>query len=254
MASTVFTNPPQFLGLQEYTSAVSRNGGPSKANRFVVRINSLPSKIVRRGVYNTVIRDLSYLCEAAELPGRGFMNIDVRYYGPSFKMPYQTTYEDLNLTFLVRDLFLERQMFDDWMELINPSNNYNFNYRKDYICSIDLFQMSEVETSSTNNPDRPNRVSAESRDPAKKVSAQYKFTFEEAWPILVNPMPVNWAEDNFNRLTVAFTYKRWHRETLDPKFFEAYDLVKGASSTVNSGTWLPTFLTPENQPVRGPTR
>ena len=240
MASTVFTNPPQFLGLQDYTSAVSRNGGPSKANRFVVRINSLPNKIVRRGVYNTVLRDLSYLCEAAELPGRGFMNVDVRYYGPSFKMPYQTTYEDLNLTFLVRDLFLERQMFDDWMELINPSNNYNFNYRKDYICSIDLFQMSEVEIAGSG---------------AQKTSAaQYKFTFEEAWPILVNPMPVNWAEDNFNRLTVAFTYKRWHRETLDPKYFQAYDLVKGASSTVDVGSWLPTFLTPENEPVRGPNR
>lgn len=244
MASTVFTNPPEFLGLQDYRSTVNKNGGPSKANRFVVRINSLPEKIVRRGVYNSVLRDLSYLCEAAELPGRGFMNIDVRYYGPSFKMPFQTTYEDLNLTFLVRDLFLERQMFDDWLELINPSNTYNFNYRKDYICDIDLFQMSEIEVSG----------SSQSQNASKKVTAQYKFTFEEAWPILVNPMPVNWAEDNFNRMTVAFTYKRWHRETLDPNFFEAYDLVKGASNTVDVGSWLPTFLTDENAPPRGPNR
>lgn len=241
MSSTVFSNPPEFLGLQNYRSAVNNNGGPSKANRFVVRINALPEKIVRRGVYTPVLRDLSYLCEAAELPGRGFMNIDVRYYGPSFKMPFQTTYEDLNLTFLVRDLFLERQMFDDWLELINPSNTYNFNYRKDYICNIDVFQMSEIETSGQSSVDAD-----------RNVSAQYKFTFEEAWPILVNPMPVNWAEDNFNRLTVAFTYKRWHREKLDPNFFEAYDLVKGASNTVDTGTWLPTFLGQEVP--RGPNR
>jgi hypothetical protein len=252
MASTVFTNPPEFLGLQDYRSAVNKNGGPSKANRFVVRINALPQKIVRRGVYNSVVRDLSYLCEAAELPGRGFMNVDVRYYGPSFKMPFQTTYEDLNLTFLVRDLFLERQMFDDWLELINPSNTYNFNYKKDYICDIDIFQMSEIATSNTNEADRPGRVSAESRDPSPKVSAQYKFTFEEAWPILVNPMPVNWAEDNFNRLTVAFTYKRWHRERLDPNFFEAYDLVKGATNTIDVGSFLPTFLTTESETFGGP--
>lgn len=225
MSSTVFTNPPEFLGLDSYRSAVSKDGGPSKANRFVARINSLPSKIQRRGIYNGLLKELIYLCEAAEFPGRGFMNVDVRYYGPNFKSPFQTTYEDLNLTFLVRDKFLERQLFDDWLELINPSNSYDFNYRKDYICNIDLFQMSDIE--ETNTP---------VTNPNKKVAAQYKFNFEEAWPILVNPMPVNWAEDNFHRLTVSFTYKRWHRERLDPKYLDDYNLVKNPALTFND-TW-----------------
>ena len=226
MASVRFTNPPEFLGLNIYRAAVSKHGGPSKANRFIAKINALPQKIKRRGQYSGVLKDLIYLCEAAEFPGRGFMNVDVRYYGPNFKSPFQTTYEDLNLTFLVRDSFLERQMFDDWLELINPTNTYDFNYRKDYICSIDLFQMSDVEESQT-----------PVTNPNKKVAAQYKFTFEEAWPILVNPMPVNWAEDNFNRLTVAFTYKRWHRQYLDPNYLEAYNLVKNPALTFND-TWL----------------
>lgn len=259
MASTVFTNPPGFLGLQEHKAIINRQGGPAKANRFVARLNSIPTKIVRRGIYNNLIRDIPYLCEAAEFPGRGFMNVDVRYYGPNFKVPFQTTYEDLNLTFLVRDLFLERQMFDDWLELINPSNTYNFSYRKDYICNIDLFQMSEVEISSGGSGDRPNRPST-STNQSKSSSVQYKFTFEEAWPILVNPMPVNWAEDNFHRLTVSFTYKRWHRETLDPNYLQAFDIINGADTTIN-GTWLPTydsrgvaFDNPVGSQPRGPNR
>lgn len=262
MASTVFSNPPGFLGLQEYRATVNKQGGPAKANRFLARINNVPSKIVRRGIYNNLIRDIPYLCEAAEFPGRGFMNVDVRYYGPNFKTPFQTTYEDLNLTFLVRDLFLERQLFDDWMELINPSNTYNFSYKKDYVCNLELFQMSEIELSSETEGDRPNRSerSASSTNQSKKSSVQYKFTFENSWPILVNPMPVNWAEDNFHRLTISFTYDRWHRETLDPNYLQAFDLVNGAETTIG-GTWLPTynssgvvFDNPVGSAPRGPNR
>lgn len=240
MASVTFSNPPEFLGLQEYRSAVSKDGGPAKANRFVARIVSLPPQLPRRSVYQSKLNEMSYLCESAEFPGRGFMNIDVRYYGTNFKSPYQTTYEDLNLTFVVRDKFLERQLFDDWMELINPSSTYNFSYSKDYMTTVELFQMSEIEVFTPVDPNKP--VPTGSPNASKKLTAQYKFTFEKAWPILINPMPVNWADDNFHRLTVAFTYNTWHREILDPLAPPQFNLVNG-STTVSAadGTWLPTY-------------
>lgn len=232
MASVTFSNPPQFLGLQDYRSAVNRDGGPAKANRFVARIVSLPPKLPRRAEYTSLMKDMMYLCEAAEFPGRGFMNIDVRYYGTNFKSPYQTTYEDLSLTFVVRDKFMERQLFDDWMELINPSSTYNFAYSKDYMTTVELYQLSEIDGT----------IGTPSVNTTKTVTAQYKFSFEKAWPILVNPMPVNWADDNFHRLTVAFTYNTWHRETLDPISPPGFNLVDNSKvvSTVN-GTWLPTY-------------
>jgi len=232
MASVTFSNPPQFLGLQDHRSAVNRDGGPAKANRFVARIVSLPSGLPRRSEYGSMIKDLTYLCEAAEFPGRGFMNIDVRYYGTNFKSPYQTTYEDLNLTFVVRDKFMERQLFDDWMELINPTSTFNFAYSKDYTTTVELFQISEID-GTTGTP---------SVNTSKTFTAQYKFTFEKAWPILINPMPVNWADDNFHRLTVAFTYNTWHREKLDPLSPAAFNLVKDkVSVSLANGTWLPTY-------------
>ena len=232
MASVTFSHPPQFLGMQDYKSTVNKDGGPAKANRFVARIVSLPPLLPRRAQYDSLMKDLTYLCEAAEFPGRGFMNIDVRYYGTNFKSPYQTTYEDLSLTFLVRDKFLERQLFDDWMELINPTSTYNFAYSKDYMTTIELFQLSEIDATSGKS----------TTNASKTVTAQYKFSFEKAWPILVNPMPVNWADDNFHRLTVAFTYNTWHRENLDPLSPPAFNLVNG-STTISKGnsTWLPTY-------------
>jgi hypothetical protein len=144
---------------------------------------------------------LVYLCEVAEFPGRGFINIDnLRYYGPSFKMPVQSSYEDITLTFLCRSQGLERQFFDDWMDMINPVTNFNFAYRDDYACQIDIFQFSEYATQAEDESD-----------------AVYLFSLQDAWPVLVNPQPVTWADDQFLRLGVTFTYYKWTRPGLDPQ-------------------------------------
>jgi hypothetical protein len=98
--------------------------------------------------------------------------------------------------------------------------------------TVEIFQLSEID--GTKGKTTPNAT--------KTVTAQYKFTFEKAWPILVNPMPVNWADDNFHRLTVSFTYNTWHRENLDPLSPPAFNLVNGRTTvSLADGTWLPTY-------------
>lgn len=174
------------LGMDRFRGISSSDGGPAKSNRFLVQISGGPFDV-------SELRDLSFLCEATELPGRGFMSTDIRYYGPNFKAPYQTVYEDMNLTFICRDKFRERKIFDDWLDMINPVSSYNFFYRKDYTSTIKLHQFAETADES-----------------------RYSFTFEDAYPILVSPQPVTWADDNFHRLTVSFTYVRWYREGFDP--------------------------------------
>ena len=171
------------LGMERFRGVTGDYNGPAKSNRFLVQISGGPIL----GEY--VREDLSFLCEAAELPGRGFMSTDVRYYGPNFKAPYQSVYEDLNLTFICRDAFEERRFFDDWMNFINPVDSFNFSYKDEYTSTIRLHQFSEIKDEST-----------------------YSFTFDKAYPILVSPQPATWADDNFHRLTVSFTYVKWYRE------------------------------------------
>jgi len=228
MASVKIKNAPEleYIALPYFYVKSTEYGGLAKSARFMVRI--IPS-----GTDNALkksasfMRDLSYLCESAEFPSRGFQSMDIRYYGSNFKVPYQTSYEDLNLTFLCRDKFLEREFFDTWMEIINPSSTANFSYRNTYACTIELFQLSDIAADEN----------------SYNATAQYKFTFNDAWPILVNPQPVTWADDNFHRLTVSFTYNRWSRDELDSKTPEKYDLVKGASSITTGGTTIPRFNT-----------
>jgi hypothetical protein len=38
-----------------------------------------------------------------------------------------------------------------------------------------------------------------------------------AYPILVNPQPMTWSDDIFQRLVVTFTYTHWTRPGLDPE-------------------------------------
>lgn len=182
----VNTNIP--LDMERFRGVSSSDGGPAKSNRFLVQITGGP--LFLKG--SNIQEDLSFLCEASEFPGRGFMSTDVRYYGPNFKAPYQTVYEDLNLTFICRDEFRERQFFDDWLNYINPIDSYNFQYKDYYTSTIRLHQFAETEN-----------------------TARYSFTFDKAYPVLVSPQPVTWADDNFHRLTVSFTYVRWYRENFD---------------------------------------
>jgi hypothetical protein len=138
------------------------------------------------------------------------MNVDLRYYGPSFKLPFQTTYEDINMTFLCRTTSLERQFFDDWLLVINPINTWDFNYRDDYRAEIDIFQFGEFsEDDNGSFSDMSSSTGPE---------AVYKFTLHNAYPVLVNPQPATWADvDQFQRLIVSFTYTHWSRKGLDPE-------------------------------------
>jgi len=194
MPSFVIENAPKNLDMNDFWSTNEDSGGLAKSCRYVARI--LP---INRRDPSGIAQDLTYLCEATEFPGRAFQNIDVRYYGPNQKLPILSVYDDLNMTFLCRSGSFEKEFFDDWMEDINPSSNYNFNYRDNYRSEIQLFQF--AETGDYDDDTGPQAV--------------YAFTLIDAFPILINPQPVTWVDDNFLRLTVTFTYSKWRRPNKD---------------------------------------
>lgn len=189
MANIPISNAPQSLSMVDFKAISDDYGGPAKSCRFAVRIN--PQGRLIQQIAGGFTQDLVYLCEAAEYPGRGFLNVDVRYYGPNIKLPYQPTYEDITLTFICRNASFERQFFDDWQVLINPPNTFDFNYRDDYRAQIEIFHLDEE-----NNP-------------------QYYFTLLDAYPVLVNPQQLTWGDDQFLRLGVTFSYSWWVRPGID---------------------------------------
>jgi hypothetical protein len=218
MPNFTIQNQPTNLKMSDFYALSSVYRGLGKSARFAVRIvPSRPTSLLNRLGYGPFMRQLTYLCETAELPGRGFMNADLRYYGPNFKVPYQTEYQETAMTFLCRTDSFERQFFDDWMEVINPTNTFDFSYKDDYVCQIEMYQFGENSETGT------------------EPVATYAWTLTDAFPILVNPQPVTWADDNFQRLAISFSFTKWMRKGRDPEQ-KSFSLVNSASVVANPTT------------------
>lgn len=204
MADMDFTNAPTNLDMNAIQSIIKQYGGLAKTCRFVVQFKTPPA-LLSLG-YGGLVTDLTYLCEATEFPGRQFLNAEYRTYGPTYKIPFMSEYGDIAMNILCRTDFYERQMFDDWLEIINPGNTWDFNYRNQYAVPLSLFQLSEGENHA----------------------AKYAFSLLDCFPIAVAAQPATWADDNIQRLNVTFTYTKWRRPGRDPEP-EPYNLIEGAS-------------------------
>lgn len=177
MATYTIPNAPTLSSINEFRSVISKDRDLAKSTRFAVQIARLS------GLFN----DLIYLCETAEMPGRAFTLQDYRYYGPSFKLPTSSEYQDINFTFLVRDVMREKELFDNWMAYINPKNTYDFRFLNEYSGDIYIYQFSEIEDKG----------------------ATYKATLRRAYPTNVQSLPLTWTDDNIHRLQVTFTFTDW---------------------------------------------
>jgi hypothetical protein len=198
MASFTPQNAPASVTMAHFRAAVDKMGGPAKQCRFAVRL--LPPTAMLLGNLG-LVQDLTYLCEAAEFPGRGFDPIPITYYGPSFERPYAPAYtKQTDFTFICRTESYEREFFDNWMELVNPSSTFNFKYAKDYMCEIQVFQFADYAKVANDAAPKP----------------VYQWTLLQCWPILVNPQPITWADSSdILRLSVRFSYKNWYRPGKD---------------------------------------
>lgn len=196
---------PKFMNMLAFLGSLDMGGSLTRGSRFAVSIR--PPVAIKAGA---LVPDLHMLCDTAELPGRSFMAAEVRYYGPSQVLPTNTQYQPITLTFLCRSDSRERRFFDDWLEYINPTTNYNFAYPNEYYSEINIFQYTEYADPSPLGPLSVIPLTGMSWTP----HISYQWTLRKAWPLAVNAQPVNWADQDVLRLQVTFTYKNWDRPTL----------------------------------------
>ena len=154
---------------------------------------------------SSMSRNLALQCEAAELPGKTMTTADVKIYGPTFKVPYQTQYSDTSLTFLCTNEFYERKLFDRWMEAIHPTDTNNLRFPKGdksrYLTNIKIIQYDDF------------------------IKQIYAVELIDAFPIGVAPQSLSWADDGFHRLSVSFAYQKY-RTVYDG----TYDIGAAAAS------------------------
>jgi hypothetical protein len=141
--------------------------------------------------YITSARGLTFRCNQAQLPGRTFETAEKKMgSAPVEKFPYYTNYQQAEFNFIVSDDMNEKIFFDAWLELINPTTTYNFQYKSNYAVDI-----------SINQYDVSNNLT-------------YAGVLQEAFPIDVNQLDLDWSADKFHELTVIFVYKQWQNTTV----------------------------------------
>ena len=224
--------------IEAFRSSISRFSDFAKTSRFWVTIPNPPT-----GGDMSLLR---YRCTEAELPGRSFATFENRTYGLLQSYPTQTTYGQLNLTFLcsanfagpVRNTgFAEKKIFEDWMDYINPTENdatnitdsalYNFRYKNQYARDITVEHYDVIGEDPEEGGDN---------------IPTYRVKFIECFPISMNQISLSWSNDDNASLIVTFAYKRWQRESMP---------LNNTPSSADSGqiTPPPAQITSTESPV-----
>ena len=167
--------------------------------------NTAPSDEQSKTSNASISRYLALQCESAELPGRSLLTQDVKIYGPTFKVPYQTQYNDISLSFLCTNDFFERKLFDRWIEAIMPNDTNNMRFPKGestrYMTNIKVVQYDEF------------------------IKQIFAVELIDAYPITISSQPLSWTDDGFHRVTVQFAYQKT-RVVYDGQ----YDLAAAATA------------------------
>ena len=216
------------FSVNEMLGTINANGGISRASKFMVNI-TVPASM---GMVN---KDLTFFCEAAQLPGIAFQSDEVKMsgYGNSEKRPHSAVFGDMPLTFYNDTDGNVLRFFHKWIQTV-----YNFNsgdspigttrdlpintfaYPKDYWGTVTISHYDDIQA-------------AEGSDTPPTVVS---YTLYQAFPISIQDVQLSWdASDTLVRIPLTFAFKYWQADTMTPGVVDARSQARATSlSSVQS--------------------
>ena len=196
---------PASFKISEFKSAI---GNLVRPNLFIATLGGY-KKIV--GGNTTPLSDIDstfkFRCEKAELPGRTLATSeDAVGSGPSLKLPYDITYNDMTLSIICSTDMKERDFFERWINKIigsgGASNSAGLvSYYSDYAMGVTL-KVEQLDESG---------------------QSLITYTLHDIYPTALTPMNASWEENNtYQRFGVTLAY-RYHTYELP---FNAFALKK----------------------------
>lgn len=182
------------MAISDFVALANRIGF-NPGNRYTVFISPRAGSFA--GLDN---RLLSFYCDSATLPGRSFSTSDIKFgIGLTKKMPYNSIYEDLSMTFKLDASMQIKKFFDGWQEKIHNGNTGYMSYQDTYSSDISISVMDKSD---------------------RQV---YSITCYNAYPISTSQVDLAHATTNeIAKLSVTFAYERF--------------AVNGSGSTNNNGS------------------
>lgn len=186
-------------------------------------------------------RNISLFCESVEFPGMNSVSTDYRIAGLNRqKITYGKEYPDVTFTFIHNTETPIYQMLTDWMTYIGGGvarAGTNVPYYDEYTCDMHLYQLYDVPKDQVKRfGGLSNILSAIDKFNAKFLNSDKLFNISEigqefvgrftdvtvfsqprgkyydvrfygGYPTAIAPMQSSWAEENFQRLSVTFSYE-----------------------------------------------
>jgi hypothetical protein len=203
MATTARLETVVIQGTEENPFSISAFktaiGKPVRPNLFRARLAGWEDNEVLSGTlaqYNVSdIDDFVFRCEKAELPGRSIATSDdTGGGGPALKLPYDVTYNDMQISIICSADMKERVFFESWIDsIIGPAGEADgasigglVSYFQDYARGITL--------------------TIEQMDEAGKILMSYQLN--DVYPTVISPMNATWEEVNsYQRFGVTLFYR-----------------------------------------------
>ncbi len=189
-----------FGGLNAFLQHNASRDGYAKANRYEVIIglpsgvtqgsadgageSAMASKVVSQ-LHGETARRISFRCDSISIPGRNLRTQgNGNIYGPPHEVVQGQTYGDVESSFYCGSDLAERYFFEEWQKITYNPNTYDINYYKEYVGSIDIYQLNEQDERT------------------------YGIRLEEAFPKTVAAIAYGHSSNNtINKVSVTFAYR-----------------------------------------------
>ena len=189
--------------IDTFKATIGKRYGLAKANRFLViftppsqsLINLNPLDIIGRLASGTEVnkksfisdpRDIAFLVESTQLPGRNINTLDYQAEKETIKIPNGFIDDDVTMTFLLTGDYYMKDMMETWMSSIVDTEKYQVGYKKDYQTDITIQQLNDFD---------------------KNI---YGIRLQNAYPINISAIELNNSGENtIQRVTITFAYDRY---------------------------------------------
>ena len=198
-----------FSSLNAFLQQNASKDGYAKANRYEVIIflptgasgtsvedagqSALSNNILK--LHGETSRRISFRCDTISIPGRNLrtqMNSNI--YGPPHEIVQGQTFAPVEATFYCGSDLAERYFFEEWQKITYNPDTYDINYYKEYIGSIEIYQLNEQDERT------------------------YGCKLEEVFPKTVAAQAYGHGNSNqIQKVSVEFAYRYWRNIATEPQ-------------------------------------
>lgn len=168
--------------IQDFIAEV-RTRGLARTNRYEVNI-PFPSN----NEWNTTSENAqltNLFCESVQVPGLNISTQPTRIYGEAREMPYERTFEPIQMMFYVDAAMQVKTAFDRWLAMIIHPQTRTIGYYNDYVRDITI-----------------NILTVDDETPMT-------IKLFEAYPKMVGSVQMSHESKDVFKLPVTFQYKYW---------------------------------------------